>query len=251
MNRKWLMLLLIWLMMFVAYLDRINISVAGPTIMKSLHISHSAFGAVLSAFTLGYAIMQIPGGMLGDKFGARKLLVVALVWWSIFTGVTGLATSVVFLMVTRVLFGIGEGMENGAQFKLIGDFFSSSERSAASGLFLNLHRARSCFCGAGCGVASQTRRLARPLLLVYGSRIYHGDIDLLVHPRRAQRRRCAHGHPTSEGTTRCMDGCHGTPKHLAILFCLLILQRGFLGPPGVDAVLFDGQPTYLFERARV
>jgi sugar phosphate permease len=136
MNRKWLMLLLIWLMMFVAYLDRINISVAGPTIMKSLHISHSAFGAVLSAFTLGYAIMQIPGGMLGDKFGARKLLVVALVWWSIFTGVTGLATSVVFLMVTRVLFGIGEGMENGAQFKLIGDFFSSSERSAASGLFL-------------------------------------------------------------------------------------------------------------------
>ncbi len=136
MQKKWLMLFLIWLMMFVAYLDRINISVAGPTMMKALHMTPTMFGSVLSAFTLGYAVFQIPGGWLADKFGARRLLVIALIWWSAFTGFTGLAASVGSLIVIRILFGVGEGLENGAQFKLIGDFFSSHERSSASGLFL-------------------------------------------------------------------------------------------------------------------
>ncbi len=136
MSKKWTMLTLIWLMMFVAYLDRINISVAGPTIMKSLHMSPAIFGIVLSSFTFGYAILQIPGGWLADRFGARKILVVALIWWSLFTGMTGLAFSAGLLIVVRTLFGVGEGLENGAQFKLIGDFFTSSERSSANGLFL-------------------------------------------------------------------------------------------------------------------
>lgn len=135
-QKKWTMLALIWLMMFVAYLDRINISVAGPTIMKSLHMSPAVFGIVLSSFTFGYAILQIPGGYLSDRFGARKLLVVALIWWSLFTGMTGLVFSAGLLIAVRTLFGVGEGLENGAQFKLIGDFFTSSERSSANGLFL-------------------------------------------------------------------------------------------------------------------
>jgi sugar phosphate permease len=126
----------IWLMMFVAYLDRINVAVAGPTIMKALHIDHAQFGYVLSAFTFGYALMQIPGGILADRLGARRLLVAALVIWSIFTACTGLAWSLVSLVVIRILFGVGEGIENGAQFKLIGDYFDSRERSSANALFL-------------------------------------------------------------------------------------------------------------------
>lgn len=136
MNKKWTMLILIWLMMFVAYLDRINISVAGPIMMKDLHMSPALFGVVLSAFTFGYAVLQIPGGWLADRFGARALLVISLVWWSLFTGLTGLAIGATMLVATRVLFGVGEGLENGAQFKLIGDFFTSKERSWANGLFL-------------------------------------------------------------------------------------------------------------------
>src|SRR5437879_4449539 len=100
-------------MMFVAYLDRINIAVAGPTIMKALHIGHAQFGYVLSAFTFGYALMQIPGGHLADRLGARRLLVAALVIWSLFTAATGLAWSLVSLVVIRILFGVGEGIENG------------------------------------------------------------------------------------------------------------------------------------------
>jgi sugar phosphate permease len=136
MRPKRLALFLIWLMMAVAYLDRVNISVAGPTIMAALHLSAGKFGFVLAAFTLGYALMQIPGGWLADRFGAKPLLVTALVVWSIFTALTGLAWSLVSLIVIRVLFGLGEGIENGAQFKLIGDCFESRERSSANAYFL-------------------------------------------------------------------------------------------------------------------
>lgn len=137
MEPKRRILFLIWLMMAVAYLDRVNISVAGPTMLKALHVAPDRLGLALAAFTFGYALMQIPGGFLADRFGARPLLVTALLIWSAFTALTGLATSLVVLIAIRVLFGVGEGIENGAQFKLIGDHFSSRERSAASGFFLS------------------------------------------------------------------------------------------------------------------
>ena len=136
MNRRQLVLGLIWLMMFVAYFDRINITVAGPAIVKALDLAPSSFGLILAAFTFGYALMQIPGGVLADRFGSRPLLIFALVFWSVFTGLTGLATSFAALIVVRVLFGLGEGLENGAQFKLIGDYFPSRERSSANAVFL-------------------------------------------------------------------------------------------------------------------
>jgi sugar phosphate permease len=136
MKRERLVLALIWLMMFVAYFDRINITVAGPALVKALDLAPAAFGLILAAFTFGYALMQIPGGVLADRFGSRPLLIFALVFWSVFTGLTGLATSFAVLIVVRVLFGLGEGLENGAQFKLIGDYFSARERSSANAVFL-------------------------------------------------------------------------------------------------------------------
>ena len=133
---KWRVLLLIWLMMVVAYCDRINLTVAGPKIMASMRIGKPEFGYVLAAFTLGYALMQAPGGHLADRFGARRILIAAIVLWSIFTVLTGLAAALGTMLVIRVLFGIGEGIENGAQFKLIGEYFASKERAQANGLFL-------------------------------------------------------------------------------------------------------------------
>ena len=129
-------LLLIWLMMAVAYLDRTNITVAGPTMMADLHLSHARFGWVLAAFTFGYALMQIPGGWLADRIGSRPLLIAALLVWSVFTALTGLTGALVPLLAVRALFGVGEGIENGAQFKLIGDHFAARERSAATAFFL-------------------------------------------------------------------------------------------------------------------
>ena len=72
----------------VTFLDRINISVAGSSIMHDLNLSPSEWGWVQSAFILSYGLMQIPMGALGDRFGHRKILVVGihslhwLGWWT-------------------------------------------------------------------------------------------------------------------------------------------------------------------------
>jgi len=134
---KWLILFLIWLMMMVAYFDRINLPVAGSSIMESLHISKTQLSLVLSAFTLGYGFMQAPGGHFADRFGSRSLLIVAIVVWSVFTGLTGLAASLAMMVGVRVVFGIGEGLENGAQYKLIGENFLPKERALANSIFLS------------------------------------------------------------------------------------------------------------------
>ena len=137
MDRKRALLFWIWLMMLVAYMDRVNITLAGPSIIHDLHLSKAQFGGVLSAFTLGYALMQIPGGALADRVGARGLLVVALCFWSGFTALTGMARSLGAMIATRVAFGVGEGLENGAQFKIIADNFAAKERASASAQFLS------------------------------------------------------------------------------------------------------------------
>jgi sugar phosphate permease len=123
-------------MMLVAYFDRVNISVAGKAIMADLHVSRGQFGVVLSAFTFGYALLQIPGGYLADRIGSKPVLIAALLIWSLFTAVTGMVSGLTALLATRILFGVGEGIENGAQFKLIGDHFDDRSRSQANAVFL-------------------------------------------------------------------------------------------------------------------
>ena len=134
-KKKWTILLIIWLIMLVSYLDRVIISVAGPTMMGDLNISPTSFGILLSAFSIGYGIMQIPGGYLADKIGGRTILIVALVWWSIATGLHAVAASLGVLIIIRIFFGMGEGLGPGAQLKLVGDYFKPEERSSANGLF--------------------------------------------------------------------------------------------------------------------
>lgn len=124
-------------MMLVAYFDRINMPVAASSMMASLRLTKTQWGFALSAFTLGYAIMQAPGGHFADRFGSRTILIVAIVVWSIFTGLTGLAASLGMLIVIRVIFGFGEGIENGAQYRLVGLNFEPKERALANSIFLS------------------------------------------------------------------------------------------------------------------
>ena len=136
MSRRYKLLSLIWLLQFVNYLDRVNISVAAPSMMKSLAINPGTFGLVLSAFTVGYALMQMPGGALADRFGAKLVLVAAPILWSVFTGLTGLVESTAALIAVRLCFGLAEGSSNAACYKLVGDNFTSRERASANSIWI-------------------------------------------------------------------------------------------------------------------
>jgi sugar phosphate permease len=136
MKKKWLVLLLLWLTFMVSYLDRVNVSTAGPLMMKDLHMDAGSFGVILSAFTFGYGLMQLPGGMLADRFGSKATMIFGLVWWSIFTLFSGVVASVGMLIAVRALFGAGEALGTGSQLKLLGKYFNNgSERNLASSLY--------------------------------------------------------------------------------------------------------------------
>src|ERR1041384_8358145 len=89
----------------ILYIDRVCISQAGSMIRKDFGLDPEQMGAVFSAFTLAYALFEIPGGWLGDRFGGRKILTRIVVWWSFFTAATGRAWSHVSLVMIRFLFG--------------------------------------------------------------------------------------------------------------------------------------------------
>jgi ACS family D-galactonate transporter-like MFS transporter len=104
-----LVLFVLCLMYFIAYIDRVNISVAGPTMRKDLGLTPTELGLVFSAFAYPYAAMQIAGGWMSDRFGPRLVLAALSLLWATATILTGLSWSVASLVVFRVLVGIGEG----------------------------------------------------------------------------------------------------------------------------------------------
>jgi sugar phosphate permease len=126
-----------WLLQFVNYLDRVSISVAGPTMMKALNLDAAQFGYLLAAFALGYALMQLPGGFLADRFGTKALLVVAPALFSLFTGLTGLATTMGVLIAARFCFGLAEGSCNAAVYKAVADNFSAKDAAKAHSVWLS------------------------------------------------------------------------------------------------------------------
>src|SRR5262250_3790965 len=92
----------------IAYLDRVCISTAAPAIKAELQISDVEMGYVFSAFTLAYALFEVPSGWLADRFGARVTLARIVLWWSAMTAATGAAAGFASLLAVRFLFGVGE-----------------------------------------------------------------------------------------------------------------------------------------------
>ena len=107
-----------------------------PFIAGEFHLSPLAMGGVLSAFFAGYALMQIPGGLLADRFGPNRVLTASIVCWSLFTALTGTAGSLTVLLVIRVLFGLSEGPFPPTASKTIVLWFSQGEIGRANGLQL-------------------------------------------------------------------------------------------------------------------
>ncbi|UXX79079.1 MFS transporter [Reichenbachiella carrageenanivorans] len=90
------------------YIDRVGISAAKGFIGKDLGLSDPQLGWVMSAFALGYALFQVPAGLMSDKYGPRRVIAWIVSVWSFFTLATGLAWNFVTMLIVRFLFGAGE-----------------------------------------------------------------------------------------------------------------------------------------------
>lgn len=123
----------------LAYTDRVNIAVAAVAMGEHFGWSQSVKGLVLSAFFVGYLLFMVPSGVLAARFGGRRVLAVAVVWWSVLTLLTPLAagTSLTMLILARVALGLGEAAVLPASYELFGRWVPASERSRAVAWFLS------------------------------------------------------------------------------------------------------------------
>lgn len=131
---RYSVLTMIWFGWMLSFLDRTVISISLPFIGKDLNINTAMQGAILSAFFAGYALFQIPGGLLADKFGFRRMMAIGITWWSVFTALTGMMVSYPIMLVCRTLFGIGEGCFPGASWKAIATYFPPKQRATATAI---------------------------------------------------------------------------------------------------------------------
>jgi MFS family permease len=125
---------LLSLLLVITYLDRVCISVAGPRIQEALHITPFAWGWVTGIFTLSYAAFEIPTGVLGDRIGPRRVLTRIVLWWSLFTSLTGAVTGFYPLLVTRFFFGAGEAGAFPNASVAVSRWFPVHERGRAFGI---------------------------------------------------------------------------------------------------------------------
>ncbi|MDQ2844609.1 MAG: MFS transporter, partial [Acidobacteriota bacterium] len=148
-----------------AYLDRVNLSIAGKSIAKEFGLGNVQLGWIFSAFLLGYAFFQAPAGRLADRLGPRLVLMLGVIWWAVFTvlitilpaGMSGLLF--VFIGI-RFCLGIGEAVMYPASNCVVSAWIPSAERGIANGLI---------FAGVGFG-AGVTSPLIASVMIHYGWR---------------------------------------------------------------------------------
>jgi ACS family D-galactonate transporter-like MFS transporter len=134
-NLRWTVVLLIFLATSINYLDRSNLGVAGPLMMKDLHLSKLQFGVLGSAFFWTYTLMQIPVGRIVDIIGPRLTYAIGIVWWSVFSALTAVGRNMGVLIGIRGLMGVGEAPAFPTNTRVISDWLPTHERGFANGLF--------------------------------------------------------------------------------------------------------------------
>src|SRR5579863_1526459 len=133
-----LLILWIFLLSAVGFMDRTNISIAGPAIRGELRLDDVHLGWVFSAFLVGYAAFQVVGGWLAYRFGPRVVLAGGVLWWGLFTALTtlpnpGMARALLVLILIRFGLGAGEAVIYPASNQFVAGWIPVAERGRANG----------------------------------------------------------------------------------------------------------------------
>lgn len=128
-----------WLLLpvtFVMSLDRTAMTVAAPAVQKAHDFSLTEMSVILTAFAWAYALFQVTGGWLAQRFGPRRTLALAGVWWSVFTFVTPYGSVFLVFVVLRILLGLGQAADWPSSVLTLGRWFPKSEQSRGNSLLL-------------------------------------------------------------------------------------------------------------------
>ncbi|HEV2349575.1 MAG TPA: MFS transporter [Terriglobia bacterium] len=142
---RWQIVAMLTLITALTYLDRMNMGIAGKYIQDEFAFNTQTMGWILSAFVLGYALFQVPGGWLGDRYSPRGVLTGAILWWSLFTAITGLVPRLPLrhwmglvgsFILIRFLIGMGEAACLPNSNKIIAFWIGENRRGVANSMFL-------------------------------------------------------------------------------------------------------------------
>ncbi|HYP71529.1 MAG TPA: MFS transporter, partial [Variovorax sp.] len=131
---RWKIFLMMLMLISINYIDRASLSVAMPLIAKEFDIGPAVQGLLLSSFFWTYAFMQIPGGMLADRYGPRVVIAGATLGWGFFQAIAAACTGWVSLLVTRLGLGAAEAPIYPAGGKLNGIWMTQNERGRGATL---------------------------------------------------------------------------------------------------------------------
>ena len=134
-RRRWMIALLLGVGVLINYFDRVNLSVSQDALHAAFGISAVTFGFLSSAYNWTYMLLQLPSGLLLDRFGVRRVGVISTLVWSVASFAGAVSTGVGSLFGARFLLGIGEAPTFPANAKAIGYWFPQSERSLGTAMF--------------------------------------------------------------------------------------------------------------------
>jgi ACS family glucarate transporter-like MFS transporter len=162
---RWFLVFWLFVLSAVSYLDRVNISIAGGSIVDAYHLTDVQLGKVFSALVAGYALFQTIGGYLADRFGPRRVLTAGVLWWGAFTALTALVPAqinhaLLLFITVRFLLGAGEAVMYPAGNQFVARWIPVRERGIANGWI---------FAGVGAG-AGLTPPLITYFMIHYGWR---------------------------------------------------------------------------------
>ncbi|MEX8195162.1 MFS transporter [Comamonas guangdongensis] len=131
---RWKIFLMMLFLIAINYIDRASLSVAMPMIAKEFDLSPATQGLLMSSFFWTYAFMQIPGGMLADRFGPRVVIVWSTLGWGFFQAIAAACTGWVSLLITRLGLGASEAPIYPAGGKLNAIWMTQNERGRGATL---------------------------------------------------------------------------------------------------------------------
>jgi sugar phosphate permease len=133
----WLIIVLIWLTNMLSFFDRQAMAFAAPFIAKEIGYGTTTIGLIVGIVFASYAVAQIPGGRLADKFGQRRWVILGVIWWTVFSVLTGaVAHTLLLLVVVRLMMGVGEGIVPPSTYRIIANWFTEGRRTFALGAML-------------------------------------------------------------------------------------------------------------------
>ncbi len=136
MSRRWIVVAFIFAGILISYIDRGNLGIAAPSIMREFNFTPSSMGMLLSAFFWTYAVFQIPAGAIIDRIGIRVVYACAFLLWSLASSAIGLSNGLATILLLRMLLGMAESIGPIASMSFIRRNFSGAEAGLPIGIYI-------------------------------------------------------------------------------------------------------------------